>query len=64
MQRGTKESVKRHSRNVLQTTKKSFNLINSKNDTILSTEHWNSKNSKPRGLHGKSKDSIRLITQL
>ena len=38
--KGTKESVKRHSRNVIANHKKSFNWINFKNDTILSVEYW------------------------
>ena len=45
--------------------KKTFNLINSKNDTTLSTEYWTlNKSSNPRYLHGKSKDNIRLTTPL
>ena len=39
---------------------KSFNLIKSKNDTTLSVEYWTLKQKQ----HGKSKDNIRLITQL
>ena len=45
--------------------KKTFNLINSKNDTTLPTEYWTlNKSRNPRYLHGKSKDNIRLITPL
>ena len=35
-----KEFVKQSSRNVIQTTKKSFNLIKSKTDITLSVEYW------------------------
>ena len=58
-------SVTRHSRNVTQTTKKSFNFIESKNDTILSIEYWTLKqNNNLRDLHEKSKDNITLTTPL
>ena len=39
--------------------KKSFNLVKSKNETILSVEYWTLKEKqKTRGLHGKSRDNI------
>ena len=45
--------------------KKSFNLIKSKNDTTLSIEYWTFKEKQEtRDLHGKSKNSITLITTL
>ena len=45
--------------------KKSFNLTNSKNDTTLSIEYWPIKQkSRPRDLHGKSKNNIGLIAPL
>ena len=43
----TKESVKWPSKNIMQTTKRSFNLITSKNDTNFSIEYWTLKNNKP-----------------
>ena len=45
--------------------KKSPNLIKSKYDTILFIEYWNLKQKQqaPK-LHGKLKDSIRLIIPL
>ena len=39
-QKDTKECGKRPSRNVIQTTKKSFNLIKFKNDATLCIEYW------------------------
>ena len=45
--------------------KKSFNLVKSKNDITIYTEHWTLKQKQEaRDLYGKLNDNIRVITTL